>query len=215
MKHRIKLCTKIQIYYSYCIPFSTDFLAWFSNSVSRGARRGPRGDGVQQLPAGGAPIPAACWAPWAAARCPGTARSIAATPQGLRARLTGSASPGSGSRTALHRLAPAAIARLRVPTGGPSFPFPSSPSQCPPLPPPGPAAGCPCQQPAATGTETRPVLRTLLHREGCGGHLGKPHAPVWPAEPRPGFGCRCLRPSPRLRPSRGRVPVSCSRAAWL
>lgn len=29
MKHCIKLCTKIQIYYSYCIPFSTDFLGLF------------------------------------------------------------------------------------------------------------------------------------------------------------------------------------------
>lgn len=33
MKHCIKLCTKIQIYYSYCIPFSTDFLVCFSNSA--------------------------------------------------------------------------------------------------------------------------------------------------------------------------------------
>lgn len=56
----------------------------------------------------------------------------------------------------------------------------------------------PCKQPPATRTETRPVLRTLLHCKGCGdprlpaaGTQGSPHAPVWPAEPQPGHGCLC------------------------
>lgn len=73
--------------------------------------------------------------------------------------------------------------RQRVPHG-PSSPHPHSDRPPPrshrrprsrPRPPGAPpAAGCPCQRPPATGTETRPLLRTLLHREGCGGRPGKP-----------------------------------------
>lgn len=169
------------------------------SSCRRGERRSPRHAGLPGPPLG---VPARPGPSPPPRRASGHDLPAPPAPAAGPARPFIASPPQRSPGSAFPPAAPLSRSRPRPPSA-------------PPSPPPGPAAGCPCQQPAATGTETRPVLRTLLHREGCGGHLGKPHAPVWPAEPRPGFGCRCLRPSPRLRPGRGRVPVSCSRAAWL
>lgn len=58
MKHCIKLCTKIQIYYSYCIPFSTDF--FFSSFVFFQFSRQQRSQAgeTRALPGPGAGAPA-------------------------------------------------------------------------------------------------------------------------------------------------------------
>lgn len=121
MKHRIKLCTKIQIYYSYCIPFSTDFLRLFfqfsrqqhsqvgKTRVLPGPGAGgscrprsggwlPEGHGHHrargwQRPLAGAPAPTPSQVTLAPSWCFGTAPSLTVTPQGLRARLTCSRRP--------------------------------------------------------------------------------------------------------------------------
>lgn len=207
MKHRIKLCTKIQIYYSYCIPFSTDFLGF---PIQRWAA------GRWRAAAAGreAPIPADPGVPGcrSVSRHGSVPRCHPAGPQGATYRLR--------------------QPRQRVPHG-PSSPHPHGDRPPPPSHrrprsrsrPPGapPAAGCPCQRPPATGTETRPLLRTLLHREGCGGRPGKPTRrsgqqsrgrasaacardrvlrPPRAGEPQPG-----TRPGRRCEPSHGWEPA--------
>lgn len=244
MKHCIKLCTKIQIYYSYCIPFSTDFLhLFFQFSQQQHSQAGKtwvlpgtggscwpcsrdvalpeegrgchRACGWQRLLAEGAPAPTPSRVTLAPSRCFGTAPSLTTAPRGLRARLTGSRQPqapqlaglGDGSCRALHCRLPAASTRhgpaslAAAPLPGSAHPraaallhslcpaqphsqaLPSAwvqPCQGPrqPLACRSPGSWGPCKQPPATRTETRPVLRTLLHCKGCSD----------PSPPRPGPG---------------------------
>lgn len=102
--------------------------------------------------------------------------------------------PGGGSRTALHRLVLAAFPpRGCTPHPGSTapLPYPSSPP-VPPEPPTRPRAPATS---SAAGAEDFIALRGLRRARG------EAPALVWPAEPRPGRGCRLLgaaRPSPRL-----------------
>lgn len=109
MKHCIKLCTKIQIYYSYCIPFSTDFLrlffqfSWQQPSQAwpdPGAGGSCRSCAGGQLPEGGGHRRAGGWQrplagsqqpPWSPVTL---APSLTAGPQGATYLLPPAPTPG-------------------------------------------------------------------------------------------------------------------------
>lgn len=171
-------------------------------------RRGPRGGGRQRLLAGGAPAPATSLVGGGPGLPLGVSAWLRLRPSPPPRRVSGHDLPappalgalGGGSRTALHRLVPAAFPPRGCtprPSSAAPLPYPFSPP-APPEPPTRPRAPATS---SAAGAEDFIALRGLRR--------ARREAPalVWPAEPRPGRGCWVLhdRALGSPRPCAGKV----------